>query len=79
MWLIILYWTCFGHATDRFIYIFLMHVDVLLWFYYVSLFMMLWNANVYVMYYYTVCVFYNMIMHDGVVVCFVYAIMNVPI
>ena len=64
---------------DLYLYIFFMHVDALLWFYYVSLFMMLWNANAYVMYYYTVCVFFNMIMHDVVVVCFLYAIMNVPI
>ena len=56
-----------------------MHVDALLWFYYVSLFMMLWNANAYVMYYYTVCVFFNMIMHDVVVVCFLYAILNMPV
>ena len=53
---------CFGHATYLFIYIFLMHMDVLLWFYYVSLFsLMVWNANAYVMYYYTVCVFFR---HD---------------
>ena len=48
-------------------------------FYYVSLFMMLWNANAYVMYYYIVCVFFNMIMHEVVVVCFLYVIVNVPI
>ena len=62
-----------------YLYIFLTHVDVLLWFYSVSLFMMSWNENAYVMYYYTVCVFFNMIMHDVVVVCFLYAIVNVPI
>ena len=37
---------CIGHVLDMrlislYLYIFLMHVDVLLWFYYVSLFMML--------------------------------------
>ena len=62
-----------------YLYIFLTHVDVLLWFYYVILFMMMWSVNAYVMYYYTVCVFFNMIMHDVVVVCFLYAIVNVPI
>ena len=41
-----------------YLYIFLTHMDALLWFYYVSLFMMMWNANAYVMYYYTrVCIF----------------------
>ena len=40
-----------------YLYIFFTHVDALLWFYDVSLFIMLWNANAYVMYYYTVCVF----------------------
>ena len=69
-----MFWTC-----DLSIYIFFTHVDALLWFYYVSLFMMMWNVNPYVMYYYTVCVFFNMIMHDVVVVCFLYAIMNVSI
>ena len=71
-----------GHVVDMriiYLYIFFMHVDVILWFYYVSLFMMLWNANAYVMYYYTMCVFFNMIMHDVVVVCFLCAIVNVPI
>ena len=33
MCLLILYWTYFGHANDLFIYIFLIHVDVLLLFY----------------------------------------------
>ena len=43
---------------DLYLYIFLTHVDVLVWFYYVSLFIMFWNANVYVMYCYTcVCIF----------------------
>ena len=56
-----------------------MHVDALLWFYYVSLFMMLWNANVYVMYYYIVCVFLDIVMHDVMVVCFLYAVVDVPI
>ena len=69
-----IFWTC-----DLYTYIFFTHVDALLWFYYVILFMMLWNANAYVMYYYIVCVFFNMIMHDVVVVCFLYAIVNVPI
>ena len=78
MWILILYWTC-GHETYGFIYIFLTHVDALLWFYYVSLFIMLWDANVYVMYYYTVCVFLDMIMHYVVVVCFLYIVMDVPI
>ena len=44
---------------ELYIYIFLTHVDALLWFYYVSIFMMLWNENAYVMYYYTVCVFFR--------------------
>ena len=80
IWLLILYWTCFGHATDRFIYIYILtHVDALLWFYYVILFMMLWNANVYVMYYYIVCVFLDIVMHDVMVVCFLYAVVDVPI
>ena len=53
---------CIGHVVDMrlmdlYLYIFLMHMDVLLWFYYVSLFIMLWNSNAYVMYYYTVCIF----------------------
>ena len=64
---------------DLYLYIFLMHMDALLWFYYVSLFFMLWNANSYVMYYYTVCVFLDMIMHYVMVVCFLYAVMDVPI
>ena len=42
-------------------------------------FMMLWNANVYVMYYYTVCVFLDIVMHDVMVVCFLYAVVDVPI
>ena len=75
---------CIGHVLDMqlmdlYLYIFLTHVDALLWFYYVSLFIMLWKANAYVMYYYTVCIFFNMIMNDVVVICFLYAIMNVPI
>ena len=37
---------------------------------------MLWNENSYVMYYYTMCVFLDMIMHC---VCFLYAVMDVPI
>ena len=64
---------------DLYLYIFLTHVDVLLWFYYVSLFIMLWNANAYVMYYYTMCVFSDMIMDYVMVVCFLYAVMDVPI
>ena len=37
------------------------------------------KCNAYMMYFYTcVCVLY-MIMHDVMVVCFLYAIMNVPI
>ena len=48
-------------------------------FYYVSIFMMMWNANVYVMYYYTVCVFLDIVMHDVMVVCFLYAVVDVPI
>ena len=56
---------CIGHVLemrliDLYIYI-LMHVDALLWFCYVSLFMMLWNVNAYVLYYYTVCVLFR---HD---------------
>ena len=76
---------CIGHVVDMRLMdlylctIFLMHVDVLLWFYYVSLFIMLWNANAYVMYYYTLCVFLDMIMHCVMVVCFLYAVVDVPI
>ena len=76
---------CFGHVVDMrlmdlYLYIFLMHMDVLLWFYYVSLFIMLCNANAYVMMYdYIVCVFLDMIMHSVMVVCFLYAVMDVPI
>ena len=75
---------CIGHIVDMrlmdlCLYIFLTHVDALLWFYYVSLFIMLWNANAYVMYYYTVCVFLDMIMHYVMVVCFLYPVMDVSI
>ena len=42
-------------------------------------FMKLWNANVYVMYYYTMCVFLDTVMHDVMVVCFLYAVVDVPI
>ena len=42
-------------------------------------FIMIWNANAYVMYCYTVCVFLDMIMHDVMVVCSLYVIMNVPV
>ena len=42
-------------------------------------FMMLWNANVYVMYYCIVCVFLSIVMHDVMVVCFLYAVVDVPI
>ena len=63
MWLLIfvldMLWTC--DFIDLYPYIFLMHVDALLWFHYVSLLIMLWNANVYVMYYYIVRVFFR---HD---------------
>ena len=62
-----------------YLYVFLTHMDALLWFYYMSLFMMMWNANAYVMYYYTVCVFLGMIMHYVMVVCFLYTVMDVPI
>ena len=54
-------------------------MDALLWFYYVSLFMMMWNVNAYVMYYYTVCVFLDIGMHDVMVVCFLYVVVDVPI
>ena len=64
---------------DLYLYIFLMHVDVLLWFYDLSLFIMLCNANAYVMYYYTVCVFLDMIVHCVMGVCFLYAVVDVPI
>ena len=75
---------CIGHVVDMrlmdlYLYIFLTHVDALVWFHYVSLFNMLWDANVYVMYYYTVCVFLDMIMHYVMVVCFLYTVMDVPI
>ena len=75
---------CIGHVMDMrlmnlYLYIFLMHMDALLWFYYVSLFIMLWNANAYVMYCYTVCVFLDMIMHYVMVVCFLYAVVDMPI
>ena len=81
MWLLSF---CIGHNADMglmdlYLYILLMHMDALLWFYYVSLFCMLWNANAYVMYYYTVCVFLDMIMHYVMVVCFLYAVVDVPI
>ena len=73
-----------GHVVDMrlmdlYLYIFFTHVDALLWFHYVSLFIMLWDANVYVMYYYMVCVFLDMIMHYVMVVCFLYTVMDVPI
>ena len=71
-----IFWTC---DLSIYLYIFLTHMDAILWFYYVSLFMMLWNANVYVMYYYTVCVFLDIVMHDVMVVCFLYAVVDVPI
>ena len=64
---------------DLYLYIFFTHVDALLWSYDVSLFIMLWNANAYVMYYYTVCVFLDMIMHCVMVVCFLYAVVDVQI
>ena len=64
---------------DLYLYIFFTHVDAPLWFYYVRLFIMLSNANAYVMYYYTVCIFLDMIMHCVMVVCFLYAIVDVPI
>ena len=75
---------CIGHVVDMrlmdlYRYIFLTHVDELLWFHYVSLFIMLWTTNSYVMYYYTVCVFLDMIMHYVMVVCFLYTVMDVPI
>ena len=75
---------CIGHVVDMrlidlYLFIFLTHVDVILWFHYVILFIMPWNANVYVMYYYTVCVFLDMIMHYVMVVCFLYTIVDVPI
>ena len=75
---------CIGHVVDMrlmdlYLYIFLTHVDALLWFYDVSLFIMLWNANAYVMYYYTVCEFLDMIMHYVMVVCFLYVVVDVPI
>ena len=70
-----MFWTC---ELSIYLYIFFTHMNALLWFYYVSLFMMMWNVNAYVIYYYTVCVFFNMIMHDVVVVCFLYEIVNVP-
>ena len=73
---------CIGHVVDMRLmdlYLFLMHMDALLWFYYVSLFIMLWDANVYVMYYYNVCVFLDMIMHYVMVVCFLYTAMDVTI
>ena len=54
-------------------------MDALLWFYYVSLFMMPWNANVYVMYYHILCVLLDIVMHDVMVVCFLYAVVDVPI
>ena len=42
-------------------------------------FMMLWNANVYVMYYSIVCVFLDIVMHDVMVVCFLYVVVDVLI
>ena len=75
---------CIGHVVDMrlmdlYLHIFFTHMDALLWFHYVSLFIMLWNANAYVMYYYTVCVFLDIVMHDVMVVCFLYAVVDVPI
>ena len=75
-----LYWTYCGHATYGFISIYIFYARgcafmVLLCEY----FIMLWNANAYVMYYYTVCVFLDMIMHYVMVVCFLYVFVDVPI
>ena len=75
---------CIGHVVDMqlmdlYLYIFFTHVDALLWFHYVNLFITLWDENVYLMYYYTVCVFLDMIMHYVMVVCFLYIVVDVPI
>ena len=70
-----MFWTC---DLSSYLYIFDAHgcaFMVLL----CESFMMLWNANVYVMYYYTVCVFLYIVMHDVMVVCFLYAVVDVPI
>ena len=72
---------CTGHILDMwliYLYIFLMHVDALFMDLYASLFMMMWNempmwcifTRVYVLY---------IIMHDVGFVCFLCAMMNVPI
>ena len=75
MWLLSF---CIGHIVDMrlmdlCLYIFLTHVDALLWYYYASLLLCCG------MYCYTVCVFLDMIMHYVMVVCFLYAIVDVPI
>ena len=41
--------------------------------------MMLWNANDFVMYYYTVCVFLDIVMYEVMVVCFLYVVVDVRI
>ena len=70
-----MFWTC---DLSSYLYIFDAHgctFMVLL----CDSFIMIWNASAYVMYCYTVCIFLDMIMHDVMVVCSLYAIMNVPV
>ena len=78
MWLLILYWTYFGHATYLSIYIFdacgCTFYGFMCEYFYDDV-----KCNNQMMYCYTcVCVLY-MIMHDVMVVCFLYVIMNVLI
>ena len=78
MWLLILYWTYFGHAIYLSIYIFVARGCNFYGFICESFYDDM-KCNAYVMYFYMcVCVLY-MIMHDVVFVCFLYAIMNVLI
>ena len=78
MWLLVLYWTYFGHATYLSIYIFDAHGCAFYGFICESFYDDV-KCNAQMMYCYTcVCILY-MIMLDVMVVCFLYAIMNVPI
>ena len=78
MWLLILYWTYFGHATYLSIYIFYPRGCTFYGFICESFYDYV-KCNAYVMYFYTCVYVLYMIMHDVVFVCFLYAIMNVPI
>ena len=75
---------CIGHVLDMrlidlYLYIFLMHVDALLWFHYVSLFYYVVECKCLCdVLLHCVCIL-DMIMHYVMVVCFLYTIMDVPI